>query len=199
MSTPFTKGDLPNYAFSLPFWMLDITNNQLILSKLIPGAISDKKNIVIVEQPIPGLNYAPVNQSGMGNRKIAFTIPSIKRNNTIGNVLLIKQWEVLRQKSFGITQIFTGRGQFTPNPKVVFNWGIGSIPLVWYVSNVDFSHRGEMVNQLGNPTFTDVNIELTLDEEDPVNKGEEIFRNISSFAGNLQALGDTFQPNSRTY
>ena len=51
---------------------------------------------------------------GWGNRKISFTLPIIKRNNTVGNVLLLKQFENLRNQAVGFTNIFSN--QFTPNP-----------------------------------------------------------------------------------
>jgi len=199
MGATITRGDVGHYNFALPFMLVDISNGIVIMSKPIPSDIADNKNIVITETPIPGLDFSPINQSGQGNRKISFTLPIIKRNNTIGNTLQLKQFENLRQKAFGLASIFLRQGQFTPGPKVLFNWGIGSIPLIWYVSKCDFNHKAEFVNQLGNPQWTDVSLELILDEENPLNIGEGIFRKLSSMLGTALGFADAFQPDKRTY
>lgn len=199
MGATITKGDVSHYNFVFPFFIFDLSNGIMIMSRPNPSDISDNKSIVITETPIPGLNFAPINQSGQGNRKISFTLPVIKRNNTIGNTFQLKQFDNLRQKAFGLASIFLRQGQFTPGPKVLFNWGIGSIPLIWYVSKVDFNHKAEFVNQLGNPCWTDVSLELILDEENPLNAGEEIYRKLTSLAGTILNVADQFQPDKRTY
>ena len=53
--------------FHIPWFMFDLTNFQLILSKPIPKRIADKKGIVLTEQPIPGLNFEPINHGGNKN------------------------------------------------------------------------------------------------------------------------------------
>ena len=77
--------NVPAYNFNLPWFMYDLNNFQLITSKTVPGDISDSKKVFLTEVPIPGLNYSPVQTSGNGNRKISFTLPLLKKNNTIGN------------------------------------------------------------------------------------------------------------------
>ena len=73
--------NIPKYNFNLPWFMYDINNNQLITTQTVPGDMTDNKQIVLTEIPIPGLNYSPVQPSGNGNRKISFTLPLLKRNN----------------------------------------------------------------------------------------------------------------------
>lgn len=175
--------DAPNYNFNLPWFIFDIINFQLITSPIIPGDISDTKDIILSETPIPGLNYSPIQYTGGGNRKISFTLPLIKRNNTVGNVLLVKQFEQLRNQSAGLLDVFTG--QFTPNPKVLYYWGTGSVPLIYFVSKCNFTHKAGWTNQLGNPQYTDLEIELVLDESNPLYKAEELFRKISAVSGSI--------------
>jgi len=172
---------VPNYAFKLPWFIYDIGNRQLITSPTVPGDISDSKQPVISEVPIPGLNYQPVQNPGNGNRKISFTIPIVNRNNTIGNSILIQQLSALRNQTSKLQKNF--KKQFIPNPQVLYYWGVGSVPLVYFVSKMDFTHRGNWANQLGQPQFSDANIELILDEKNPVNKAEEMFREISLITG----------------
>lgn len=180
-----TKFNIPKLPFYLPWFIFDIGNKQLITSVTIPDNITDRKDIVLAETPIPGLNYQPINYGGGGNRKISFTLPIVKRNNTIGNVLLLKQFDNLRNQAVGLTGVFSG--QFKPNPKVLYYWGTGSVPLIYYVKKCDFVHQGQgFVNELGNPKYSMVEMELWLDETNILYKAEEVFRKITSLIGLIE-------------
>ena len=181
----------PYSSINMPWFIFDISNKQLITSPTIPlGDISDSKEIVLSETPIPGLSFNPINSGGMGNRKISFTLPLIKKNNTVGNVLLIQQFANLRNQSFGLnlSSIFSSGHQFTPNPKVLYYWGIASgVPLEFYVKRCDFNHRSSFVNRLGFTQYAEINMELWLDETSPLYKAEEIFRKTSSYLAMIQS------------
>lgn len=184
---------LPEYKLRLPWFMYDIFNNQLITSQTIPGDITDNKDIFLTETPIPGLNYAPITASGNGNRKVSFTLPLLRRNNTIGNATIVKQFEILRNQATGFLNITAT--QFSPNPKVLFYWGIGTVPLVWYVKNISFSHKQKWINQQGYPQYSEVNVELWLDETDPLYKAEEIYRKAAMLSGMVIDSGNNlFNP-----
>ena len=183
--------NLPQFAYNLPWFIFDIDNKQLITSVTIPGDIKDKKDIILAETPIPGLNFQPITYGGGGNRKISFTLPIIKRNNTVGNVLLLKQFENLRNQAVGFTNIFSN--QFTPNPKVLYYWGIGSIPLVYWVKKCDFTNTEGWVNEIGNPKLTNVEMELWLDETNILYEGEEVFRKIASLTGMVTNAYDVIE------
>jgi len=181
--------NLPNYSYYLPWFIWDLQKYQLITSTLPPGDIKDTKPITLVETPIPGLNYAPIQPSVNGNRKISFTIPLIKRNNTVGNTLVLKQFDRLRNQSTGFFK--SSAQQFTPNPKVLYYWGTGSIPLEYYVSKVDFGHKQGWISPLGQPMYSEIEIELTLDEEAPIYAAEEMYRKVSAIAGEAVNAIDT--------
>lgn len=171
---------------AVPWFMFDIDNKTLITSKPIPtGNISDVKSIVLTEQPVPGLGYEPISTGGFGNRKISFTIPLINRNKTIGNTLLLKQLDLLRHAVGEDFFSLSSQGQFARGPQVLYSWGTGSIPLVYFVSKCDFQHRTSLVNDIGFPGWTDCQIELILDQENPLYKVEEAFRKISAIAGSV--------------
>lgn len=170
---------VPSYSFSLPWFLYDIQNMQLITSQTRPSDIKDTKEIFLTETPIPGLNYAPVQPAGNANRKISFTLPLLKRNNTIGNSMLLMQFHALRNQATGFWNIYSK--QFTPNPKVIYYWGTGSLPLVYFVSKCELTNKSGWINQQGQPQFSEVAIELILDENHPVYKAEEVYRNISIY------------------
>jgi len=173
--------NLPKFAWNLPWFIFDIGNKQLITSPVIPSDIQDRKDIVLAETPVPGMNFQPITYGGGGNRKISFTLPVIKRNNSIGNVLILKQFDNLRNQAVGLTSLFSG--QFTPNPKVLYYYGTGSVPLVYWVKKCDMVHRQGWINEMANPKYTNIEMELWLDETHPLYKAEEIFRKVASLTG----------------
>lgn len=180
--------NIPKFPFYLPWFIYDLGNKQLITSVTIPGDIKDSKDVVLAENPIAGLNYQPVSYGGGGNRKLSFTLPLIKRNNTVGNVLLLKQVENLRNQSVGLGGVFSG--QFNSNPQVLFNWGVGSVPLIWYVKKADATHKAGWTNAMGMPQYSEIEFELWLDESSWLYKSEEIFRKVSSLSGMVQGAWD---------
>lgn len=179
---------MPEYKFNVPWFLFDLTNYQLITSKIIPGDIRDTKQIVLAETPVPGLNYHPVFTSGGGNRHISFTLPLIKRNGVYGNVLLLQQFMMLRNQSMGL--LSTKKVRFNPMPKVLYYWGTGSIPLPYFVAKCDAVHKAGWVNAAGAPQYSEIEMELILDEEDPLYKAEELYRIAAALAGEVTSVFD---------
>jgi len=177
---------IPKFPFNVPFFLYDISNFQLITVPNLPSDISDSKDIVLTELPVPGLNFSPVQVGGGGNRKISFTLPLIKRNNTVGNLMLLKQFDQLRNQATGFTGIFSS--QFLPNPKVLFYYGVGSVPLIYFVKKCDAMHKQGWINEMGYPQYSEVSMELWLDEDNILYKGEEIFRKIIAITGQADGL-----------
>lgn len=186
--------NLTQMVSNLPWWMFDLSSKQLITSGTIPsGSVFDKKAVIITETPIPGRNFQPVAHGGNGNRKVSFTIPILNRTIAIGAVGIIKQFEALRNQSRGLFG-FSPKGQFAQNPKVLYSWGTGSLPLEWYVTRCDFENRADMVNKAGMPQYTNVDIELTLDETSKLYIAEESFRSAMMVIGQAQAVGNFVSP-----
>lgn len=176
------------FPTNIPWFMYDLYNQQLITSATIPeGDITDSKSVVVTETPIPGRNFQPVSVGGNGNRKVSFTLPVINRNGYVGNLLMLKQFDLLRNQAQGPLGLSKSKGQFSPNPRVLYYWGVGSVPLVWYVTKCDFRHSSGMVNALASPQLTYVEIELLLDETDPLYKAEEAYRNVAAVLGEAMA------------
>ena len=188
---PSITFDGPKTNFHVPWGIINRRTFQLITSIIIPGDIKDSKEVILTEVPIPGLGFSPINAGGGGNRKISFTLPLIKRNNTVGNTLILQEFFNLRQRSFGLKNVFDKTQQFAPVQKVLYSWGTGSPPLPYFVKKADFTHKQGWVNELGNPKFSEVEIELWLDESDTIFKVEEIFRGMGSLAGVHEQAYDT--------
>jgi len=179
---------IPKIPFNLPFFIFDIDNKQLITTPIIPSDIADSKDVFLVETQIPGLSYSPIQSAGMGNRKVSFSLQVINRDKIFGNLHLIKQFDALRNERFDIVKVFQKTSQFNPNPKVLFKWGIGSVPLIWYVKKCNMRHIQHWTTALADPTYTVMDIELWLDEAHPITKAETMFRGLSALAGQTEGL-----------
>lgn len=189
----------PNLPFNLPWYMFDISNYILITtpSGSIPGDITDVKQIVLAEILIPGMSYQPIQSGGLGNRKISFNLIIIKRDSIEGNKKITAQFENLRNQASGFTNIFNSTSQFQPNPKVLYCWGVGMIPLIWYVSKCDFVHKQYWHNPFGVPQLSEVSIELILDEKNTLNKIEDTYRKISAMAGITENFLDLMKTSTK--
>ena len=173
--------------FNIPWFMFDLMNRQLITTKYIPSDISDTKDIFFTETPVPGLNYEPVMPGGGGNRKISFTLPLLYKTDGVGNVPLLKLFDSLRNRS--AVSVLGKKGfQFDSNPQVLYFWGTGSVPLVYWVKKCDATHKQGWVNEFGLPQYSEISIELIVDETNPLYRGEEMYRAVTSVAGIAQGL-----------
>jgi hypothetical protein len=179
-------------GFNLPWFIWDLRNFQLITTKNIPGDVSDNKNIVLSETPIPGLNFDPVQHGGNSNRKISFTLPLIRRNNTVGNILMLAQFRALRNTPKSLQEVFKrGNSQFGGANKVLYYWGAGdSSPLEYFVSKCDFVHKSSFTNRFGFTQYSEVSMELILDETSQTFEVEDTFRRLAVFAGGVQGSFD---------
>lgn len=174
-------------ALFVPWFMYDLTNNQLITSRYIPSDISDTKSIVFTETPVPGLNFQPVMPGGGGNRKISFTLPLLYRTPITGNVPMLKMFDSLRNRSS--FSILGKKGfKFDSNPQVLYFWGTGSIPLVYWVTKCDATHKQGWVNNFGQPQYSEIDIELMLDETHWLYKGEVMYRAVAGLLGMVQGV-----------
>jgi len=176
---------MPILSLNLPWFIFVRDAGPLITSRTIPTQITDSKGITLSEQAVPGLNYQPVIPGGNQNRKIAFTLPIVSRVALVGNSPMLAQFEMLRNQVQSLTAGLDKR--FNPNPRVLYMWGTGAISLPCIVSKVDFTHRGDLVNAQGAPQYTEVSVELIVDEGDPLFAMEDQFRQALAKIGTFQA------------
>lgn len=179
--------NLVGWGAHVPWFIYDLTNKQLITTRVIPGDISDRKAIVLAEIRVPGLNYDPVFPGGSRNRKVAFQLQLVKRDNVLGNVAMLRQFDQLRQNAVDILALGND-SQFQGKPKVLYWWGTGSVPLEWYVSRCEWVNPQGWINGMGNPQLSLIDIELTLDEKSPLYLMEDMARRAMAITGELTGV-----------
>ena len=60
-------------------------------------------------------------------------------------------------------------------------------------------HKQGWANQVGAPQYTEIDIELILDEEHPLYKAEEMYRQASAILGEVQGIYDLALSGGRPY
>src|SRR5690242_15314062 len=102
-------------------------------------------------------------------------------------MLLLAQFEQLRNNG-GDPLSLGGDSQFMPGPKVLYWWGTGAAPLEWYVSKCEFVHKQGWVNGMGRPQYSDIEMELTLDERSDLYKMEDMVRRSAAITGQITGI-----------
>lgn len=169
----------------LPWYMIDLDNFQLYVSELVPEDIKDEKNVILTESPIPGLGYQPISPGGNSNRIVNFTLPIYSTEVFVGNSLLLRYFKQIRSP---IAPLFQKPEQHQRSPKVLYNFGLGDPPMVFYAKNCSISSKGSMVNEFGNPELSYVDISLLYDPEHEINIIEEQYSQALSSMGSIQSL-----------
>lgn len=172
---------------SIPFWMFDKKNFQLIISRSVPTSISDGKNIVYAEVSVPGGGASDNVFASMGAEEVSFSLRIVNFNNSLGNSLLLAQYRNLRTPGGVLDIAFLNRRQFNPNPTVLMWWGTGKFaPLEYKVVDVQFTHQNH--NRFGFPQVTDVAMKFRLDHEGLLFKLEDMFMKVGSYVGMADSL-----------
>ena len=176
---------------SIPFWMFDRKNFQLIISRSVPTSINDSKSIVYAEIAVPGGGHSDNVFASMGAEEASFSLRVVNFNNSLGNSLLLAQYRNLRTPGGVLDIAFLNSRQFNPNPSVLMWWGTGKFaPLVYKVVDVQFNHQNH--NRFGFPQVTDVSMKFRLDHEGLLFKLEDLFMKVGSFAGMADSMVKMF-------
>lgn len=174
---------------SIPFWMFDTKNFQLIVSKSIPLSVNDNKAIVYAEVSVPGGSTSDLNFASMNSEEHSFSLRIANFNESVGNSLLMAQSRNLRRQGGALDVALNpfGKRSFTSNPPVLMWWGTGKFtPLFFKVTEMGFNHQNH--NRFGFPQVTDVSIKVRLDESGVLFALEDTFTKVASYGGMAQAL-----------
>lgn len=167
-------------SFSLPWFIVDFENFDLITLPNVPLEVTSVKQINWAQQAVPGDETMPQQFTGMGPQEISFNIDVIKKSNTVGALPTIKQFEGLRTPIFNILSLI--KGGPNRNAQVLFWYGTGNtIPQVYFVTKVDF--QNSMYNFLGYPQRSVISMTLRLDEKNVLYTIEKFARLILRILG----------------
>lgn len=170
----------------IPWFILNLDSKELIVLPNVPLEIKSTKETRFSQTQVPGASTDMIQFSGLGPTKISFDIKLLKKDNIVGNMPTLKQFENLRVPIFSV---FDGLVPPTDNqpPKIIYWYGSGmTLPQTYYVSRCDFSHK--MYNQLGYPQMTDISMELMMDEHTILYTFEKYARAVLAVLGTVESI-----------
>lgn len=178
----------------LPWFLIIPEFGLTITSPTIPTSISDNKKIIYSEVPVIGKNYKQKIGVRNENRILTMTLPIINRKTLAGNSNILQAFELLRNSDTpsisNLLSSFSGSQLFQRVPQVIYSWGTHSTPMYYFVNNVSFEHKSDMTNIAGFSQFTNVTLELELDEDSLLYKMSTISRRVQAIAGLAEMTGN---------
>lgn len=158
-----------------------------------PTEIESTKKINYVSAPNIGGAFQKKYFTGFDTKEVSFQLILIDMESPTGVSEEIAYFEALREPDPG----FTGGWGLTygntnyPPPQVLFQFGVSYIPLIWDVMNVTIKethfHSGIVRGILGIPKRAEINITLSLAEDDPLNKANQIAKKIQMYAASAKS------------
>ncbi len=192
---PYTDSDVTGSKWKNIALNSLIVLTGTIISKSVPESVSDKKTINWGATQIPGGHTAIPKFGSFGARTISFNIKLVEKNSQRGLSNQLKALEALRYPAitggFGvITDKDNGLHKpFTPNPKVLYMYGTGTLLMSYYVMKCDWDLT--KFNKYGFPQVADVSIELTMEETGilyQVESGYRLFAQLFNGLRNKRAI-----------
>jgi len=160
-----------------------------------PSEVSTTKKINYFSAPNIGGSHHKEFFTGFDNKTTSFNLICIDNEGILGVTEEMAFFEALRQPDpglLGLVGAFSGNENYPP-PQVLFNFGTGSlVPLVWTVKNVGIKasqfHGGQVRGLLGVPRRADISISLSLDEDNILNKANQVALKAAQIAGSIESI-----------
>lgn len=160
-----------------------------------PEEVSTDKDINYHEAPNIGGSSRKLYFTGFSNKILKFAIRCIDMEDPFGVLKEISYFEALREPDMGIlgiSNLFGGNENYPP-PQVLFGFGTGSlVPLIWDVTDIgikgSYFHAGKVRGILGIPKVVDIDIELTLDEDNKLYKASKIARSAGVIYASVMSI-----------
>jgi len=155
-----------------------MASTRLFTSLSVPESVATSKKINIDRQAIPGGSTAVPQFGNFGETTIKFSLKLARMNREMGVTPDIQFFESLRRPAFSLYDTFAPAASlagstpssvskpFQPNPKVIYFYGTGMLPMNYVVSDVEIVNRA--FNEIGNPQVSEITMQLDLDEDGPL-------------------------------
>ena len=175
--------------------IINLSNYAPFIFMFNPTEVSSTKKINYVSVPNIGGSHKKKYFTGFDTKEISFKIVLIDKESTFGVKPQISYFEQLRNpdpgyQQFGVAGSFFGNDNFPP-PQILFQFGVSYVPVVWDVLNVDIkmSHfHDDIRGIMGVPKMAELSIDLSLVEDHPLNKANQIAEKASMIVGSGDSL-----------
>lgn len=166
---------------------------QPFVFRFNPTEVESSKKINYFVAPNIGGAFHEKFFTGFDNRVVSFTLVCIDKENPLGVMPEIAYFEQLSEPDPGILGIsgsFFGNENYPP-PKVLFQFGVSMVPLVWYVDDAPIKrsmfYDDPTRGVIGIPKRMDVTLTLSLDENSILFKSNQIAKRASAIAAAVQS------------
>lgn len=172
-------------------WFIYIWDSPYILmSRNVPESITSQKTINRTNQSIPGAGTSIPKFGNIDAEKISFSIKLASFNNELGVTDQVRFFDLLRTPDSPTTDVVSR--PFTANPQVLYWYGNGKLPMLYYVAKCDY--RLSKWNIYGMPQVVDVDFEFILDEESKVYKMEVAARKLLAATAGAESVASQLSP-----
>ena len=183
--------------------IINLSNWLPFIFTFNPESIESEKKINYAVAPNIGGSYKRKYFSGFETKEISFKLVCVDMESPTGVTDEIAYFEQLREPDpglFGIANSFFGNENYPP-PQILFQFGVSYVPLVWDIVEIKISedhfYSGAIRGIIGIPKKCEVEIKLSLDEENVLNKANQIAKKASMFAASAKSIAKEVLHNTR--
>jgi len=179
-----THGVIVNLTTGLPF-----------IFQYNPEEVKTQKPLTWYMAPNIGGSSQESYFAGFQNREISLTLKFIYKKDRFGIREEIEYFKSLGEPAPGILEIASsifGNENYPP-PKVLYQFGVSLIPLVYEVAESPQITIGQFKSDgiegiIGIPTVAEVGLKLRLDESHILNKAEKIAKQVAVLTGSADSI-----------
>jgi len=158
-----------------------------------PESMETTKKINYSIAPNIGGAYKKRYFSGFESKEASFKLVCLDMTSPLGVMEEIAYFEQLREPDQGLSLSMSLYGnQNFPPPRVLFQWGVSFVPLVWDVLDIGIStthHKSDAIGGLfGIPKRCEISITLGLVEDHPLNKANEMAKKAAIYAASAKSI-----------
>lgn len=159
-----------------------------------PEKMETEKKINYAIAPNIGGAYKKRYFSGFDTKEANFKLVCIDMDSPLGVAEEIAFFEQLREPDPGITGgwgMTYGNVNYPP-PQILFQFGVSLLPLVWDILeikiSVDHFYPDEIRGVIGIPKKCDIDISLALDEDNVLNKANQVAKKAMAYAATAKSV-----------
>jgi hypothetical protein len=159
-----------------------------------PESVTSEKKINYAVVPNIGGASKKRYFSGFDSKEVSFHLTCVDMEGPTGVNEEVAYFEQLREPDFGLLggwNLSYGNTNYPP-PKVLFQFGISYLPLVWDVLDVkitvDHFYAGAISGVIGVPKKCEIDISLALDEEHVLNQANQIAKKAEVYAASIESI-----------
>lgn len=175
-------------------YLINLSNNLPFIFTFNPPSISDDRTIKYYVASNLGGAFHQKYFSGFDNKEVQFTLILHDNENPNGVMSEVAFFEQLREPDPGLFNIagsFFGNENYPP-PQVLFQYGQGMIPLIWDVLSIGITkshfYDGNIRGVMGIARRAEIEISLSLDEDNILNKANQVAKKASMLAGSVGSI-----------